>query len=696
MRMNKKLYYTYDEVIHLFQTEFSELVKMARGCDHFSMFARQWSLQLQLFTHEVQGNRKQKQRETPKSLAEQARERLYHLFVMENGVEVDEASGEKIAFETLSLFWNALCGDTSVTPDFMLDMYYLLKQTRLQSLSRHPRECLHEWSNRWVSGLDGEVIAEQQENRQRIQQLLVKKIERKNNKKSNYLFEPEWEVEKKREKVQEWWYDYAFQLAMAIRDPDELNHFLSDSLSRETMQLLHQAKHKKIPFFVTPYYLSLLSIRPDGYNDEAIRSYVIYSPELVESFGDIKAWEKEDEVVPGEPNAAGWLLPNEYNIHRRYPEVAIFIPDSRGRACGGLCAPCQRMYDFQKGRLNFDLEALKPTKDWTRKLEWLIKYYENDPRLCDILITGGDSLMSQDNTLREILDAVYQMAERKKMANYKRQSRKKYAEIQRVRLGSRLPAYLPYRITDSLVGILKDFRERAMKIGIRQFFVQTHFESPLEVTQEVIHAIRRLQEAGWIVTNQLVFTVAASRRGHTAQLRKVLNQAGVISYYTFSVKGFNENYALFAPNSRSLQEKEEEKKEGEISPLLNKELLSILEKPEQLQPQLTRLLSNWGHPFVATDRNVMNLPGIGKSMTFTTIGITREGKRVLCFKLDAQREHSPSINKKKKVYIVENKSIAAYLRQLEEIGEHPEAYESIWYYNEGITEPRFTLFEYPE
>ena len=54
--------------------------------------------------------------------------------------------------------------------------------------------------------------------------------------------------------------------------------------------------------------------------------------------GQIRAWEREDVVEAGRPNAAGWLLPDGHNIHRRYPEVAILIPDTMGRACGGLCA----------------------------------------------------------------------------------------------------------------------------------------------------------------------------------------------------------------------------------------------------------------------------------------------------------------------------------------------------------------------
>ena len=39
-----------------------------------------------------------------------------------------------------------------------------------------------------------------------------------------------------------------------------------------------------------------------------------------------------------------------------------------GRAWGGLCASCQRMYDFQSERLNFDFEALKPKESWDREV----------------------------------------------------------------------------------------------------------------------------------------------------------------------------------------------------------------------------------------------------------------------------------------------------------------------------------------
>ena len=104
-----------------------------------------------------------------------------------------------------------------------------------------------------------------------------------------------------------------------------------------------------------------------------------------------------------------------------------------------------------------------------------MRYFEEDAQLRDILITGGDALMSQNATLRKILEAVYKMAVRKRKANESRSEGEKYAELQRVRLGSRLLAYLPLRVTDELVGILREFKEKASAIGVSQFYIQTHF-----------------------------------------------------------------------------------------------------------------------------------------------------------------------------------------------------------------------------
>ena len=681
MKARNVLEYSYTELIDLFEKDFPSILQGARISDNwkdFEGFLKEY-IRATLVRHP-----------SPLSIR-----RFFRMFVNRSRDILDFSTGEKIRYEPIKWLWEALREEGKVHRDFLIDRYFLFKQFQNSFDVLPDKKRCERWRERWKVGTDEDVAGERRENRERISRLLIQKIERRNKMNSRYRFEPGMDEREKRMLIDEWWKDYKFHLSMAIREPEELNLFLNDTLSEETMRILFDAKQKGIPFFVTPYYLSLLSIQEDGYDDSTIRSYVIYSRELVENFGEIQAWEKEDVVEPGKPNAAGWLLPNSTNIHRRYPEVAIFIPDSMGRACGGLCALCQRMYDFQKGHLNFNLDRLKPIEGWEQKMERLMTYYENDSQLRDILITGGDALMSQNPTLEKILDAVYRMAVRKRDTNKYRAKGEKYAEIQRVRLGSRLLAYLPSRVDDGLIDVLKRFREKAVRAGIQQFFVQTHFESPLEITEEVVLAVRKLLDAGWIITNQLVFTVAASRRGHTARLREELNKIGILTYYTFSVKGFGENYALFAPNSRSEQEVKEEKICGKLTPDLESEVLKILERPECLSPGLSRLMEKYDQPFLATDRNVMNLPGIGKSMTYVTVGLTKQGKRILRFSLDANRRHSPWVDNIGDVYIVENKSIAAYLRQLEELGEDVEDYSTIWHYSEGQTESRFALFEYP-
>lgn len=617
-----------------------------------------------------------------------------------DGKTIYEASTEQeIKIETISLLWKFLTNriiNEEISVDLWIDLYHQFDRLYHEEEELPDEKQVQQWMKRWPSGLNEDVRAIRRQNKERIISLLIQKIENRHAPSSRYLFPEGSTEEDKRRLVCQWWNEARFHLAMAVKNPTELNRMLGNSLSEETLQLYHKARKKGMPVFITPYYLSLLNPTGKGYDDEAIRSYILYSSQLVETYGNIHAWEKEDAVEDGKPNAAGWLLPDGHNIHRRYPDVAILIPDSMGRACGGLCASCQRMYDFQSERLNFNFEELKPKESWDKRLRKLMEYFENDTQLRDILITGGDALMSQNKTLRNILKAVYKMAVRKRNANLHRAEGEKYAELQRVRLGSRLPVYLPMRINDELLEILREFKEKASAVGVSQFLIQTHFQTPLEVTPEAREAIRKILAAGWTITNQLVYNVAASHRGHTAKLRKVLNGLGVLCYYTFSVKGFEENYAVFAPNSRSLQEKEEEKVWGKLSAEQEKEFLNLLRNSKDRAAAVQRFCTFHQIPFVATDRSVLNLPGIGKSMTFVTIGMTKEGKRILEFDHDPTRQHSPIIHQMEKIYIKENKSIWQYMLQLQEMGEKKEEYASLWKYMEGETEHRFPLYNYPD
>jgi len=441
--------------------------------------------------------------------------------------------GQEAISNPIKLLWLATNhGTGGAKPFFFEDMFHLFRQLSGRSEPTTPsREQVEAWMARYPSGLDPRIVRLREENRDRIIKVIIRSIDEEQVRAKRYSFEEGMSSEQKYLRVLEWWDDHRFHLRFAVRSPELLNEMLGHSLDPDTMAVLEQAREAGIPFFVNPYYLSLLHVRVPYFAigaDMAIRDYVIYRRPLVKEFGHIVAWEKEDLVEPGKPNAAGWLLPSLHNVHRRYPEVAILIPDTTGRACAGLCASCQRMFDFQRGNLNFDLERLRPRESWTDKLDRLMNYFEQDSQLRDILITGGDALMSTDAALEQILDSVCRMAARKREANAARLEGEKYAEIVRVRLGTRLPVFLPQRITTELIQILSDFKRRGAEIGISQFVIQTHFESPMEVTPEARQAIQRLASAGWLVTNQHVLTASASRRGHPARLRQVLGEVGVL------------------------------------------------------------------------------------------------------------------------------------------------------------------------
>ncbi|HJM83064.1 MAG TPA: KamA family protein [Nitrospinota bacterium] len=608
--------------------------------------------------------------------------------------------GEIAVTNPIKMLWLAVKHGTGGAKQFFFeDLLQLLRQATGRKENKLPsKERVLEWMSRWPDGLDPRIVVLRNENKERIINKIIDRIDGGDVTSSRYKFKQDIGCAEKYKLVNTWWEDYRFHLGFAVRSPDALNDMLGLSLDPDTMKQLKRAEKEGIPFFINPYYLSLLHVRVPYFAvgaDMAIRDYVIYSQKLIDEFGRIVAWEKEDVVEPGKPNAAGWLLPTHKNVHRRYPEVAILIPDTVGRACGGLCQSCQRMYDFQSGHLNFDLTKLEPKKSWRDKLKQIMEYYENDSQLRDILITGGDALMSSDDSLEEVLDAIYEMAKRKRESNKTKGNGEKYAEIIRVRLGTRLPVYLPQRITKKLLEVLKRFKIKASDAGVKQFIVQTHFISPMEITPEAKAGISRLMDAGWTVTNQHVLTTSASRHGHTARLRQVLCDIGVLPYYTFTVKGFMENQHNFATNARAVQEQVEEKFVGRIPEKYYEEIRDLSQRTEVMLEKINEIRRDGGLPFLATDRNILNLPGLGKSMSFKVIGITRYGRRILEFDHDATRNHSPVVNEIGKIIVIESKSISEYLIHLEELGEDVSEYESIWGYSMGTTEPRMPMYEYP-
>jgi lysine 2,3-aminomutase len=175
----------------------------------------------------------------------------------------------------------------------------------------------------------------------------------------------------------------------------------------------------------------------------------------------------------------------------------------------------------------------------------------------------------------------------------------------------------------------------------------------------------------------------------------VLNEIGVLPYYTFVLKGYRENSFSYSPIARLTQEEMEEKIIGRIPERYHEPIRRLSEEAESMVRNVSTLRGRACVPFLATDRSVLNLPAVGKSLTFRVIGITRYGRRVLEFDHDRTRANSPIIERMGKVIVIESKSIREYLRQLEELGEEVSEYDTCYGYSMGQTEPRMPLYEYP-
>ena len=180
------------------------------------------------------------------------------------------------------IFWQFLIGhlENEVSPDLFIDLYHQFDLLEYPVEILPDRALVKRQMNRWPTGLDEEVMAIRHSNKERIIAGLIRKIERRHAPTSRFQFTEGMSYAEKYVKVQEWWNTGRFHLAMAFKSPTELNYFLGGSLSAGTMDLLARARKKGMPFFVTPYYLSLLNTNTSGYDDATIRSYILYSEEL--------------------------------------------------------------------------------------------------------------------------------------------------------------------------------------------------------------------------------------------------------------------------------------------------------------------------------------------------------------------------------------------------------------------------------
>jgi lysine 2,3-aminomutase len=316
------------------------------------------------------------------------------------------------------------------------------------------------------------------------------------------------------------WSDPSWQLRHVIKKPDKLFEIIE--VSPERRQAMRRAVEAKLPFGITPYYLSLMDQDRTLGADHAIRAQVIPPPDYVEA---MVAGRQDPETVfdfMGEHDTSPVDL-----VTRRYPGICILKPFN---TCAQICVYCQRNWEID--------ECLAPRaaaskRDLERALEWIAAH----PALGEVLITGGDPVVLRNEQLDWILTRLA-----------------KIDHVYRIRIGTRTPVVLPMRWTDELADLLARFHEP----GRREVAVVTHFVHPYEITPEAMQAVQKIRQRGMGVYNQQVFTVENSRRFESAKLRKDLRSIGVDPYYTFNMKGKEETRRLMVPIARILQEVKEE------------------------------------------------------------------------------------------------------------------------------------------
>ena len=483
---------------------------------------------------------------------EEAREKLYsYLFKQEQKLREDEESkdfvehslalqalsvfkgiiskrNEKIAgFSTLETIYNLAQGKIdSVSPGFVKEIIHLFRAIHKkagyesgwlgkkigESTEFHGREGAIKRSNyldkiyqnlesfvsRYRDGLDPEVIKEREENKKKI---------------LSYFKGSE-----------EDWYDWNWQLRHVIRGEDGIKHLKNlVPLTDEDIEALELASKYKIPYGITPYYLSLFDFsRADRKYDYQVRAQVLPPLFYVKMMAEHRSDRSYYFDFMGEHDTSPHDL-----ITRRYPLVAIVKPYN---SCPQICVYCQRNWEIT-GPL--EPSAAIPESEYNKAIDWLVEH----PAIKDVLITGGDPLVLSDQKIDRIIERLFSRG-----------------TVILVRIASRVLVTLPMRITDSLVEVFKKY----IKFGERTICFVTHVEHPMEITPDVIKATEKLTSAGIYIYNQLVYTAVVSRRFENVALRIALKKAGIDPYYTFFPKGKEEHKGYTIPVARIFQERKEE------------------------------------------------------------------------------------------------------------------------------------------
>lgn len=246
----------------------------------------------------------------------------------------------------------------------------------------------------------------------------------------------------------EHWNDPKWQLRNRIDTLAQLESRLNLTDTERAGVLL--AGHK-LAMSITPHFFNLID-RDDP--DCPIRRQVI--PRIEEG------WNAPEEVA--DPCGEDSHMPVPGLVHR-YPDRVLFLVTDR---CASYCRYCTR------SRVVSGVGEQQLETQW----EAAFRYLEKTPQVRDVLLSGGDPLLFSDEKLDRVLTRL-----------------RAIPHIQFLRIGSRIPIFLPQRITPELCAMLKKHHP---------LFISIHTNHPRELTSEVRDALGRLADAGIPLGNQSV------------------------------------------------------------------------------------------------------------------------------------------------------------------------------------------------
>lgn len=235
------------------------------------------------------------------------------------------------------------------------------------------------------------------------------------------------------------------------------------------------------PLAITPYYLSL------------INSFSESDPVFAQSVPNLREISFANKM-PEDPLEEDQHMPVPKLIHR-YPERCLAIVTE---TCAVYCRHCNRKRFWSRPN-HISLKA---------RFQDMVRYIAASPQIREVIISGGDPLILDDNVLEKLLSSL-----------------KAIPHVDVLRIGSRIPVVMPMRITKNLCRMLKRYRP---------LWFNTQFNHPAEITPEATRACNMLQETGIPVSNQSVLLKGINDSEQVMKdLLHGLQKISVRPYYLF-------------------------------------------------------------------------------------------------------------------------------------------------------------------